>query len=72
MSNKDDNYEMKVRKGQAYNLAVQSAIQAGKEDDLKFIVKKFLMHLKRAEMFQKATPEQLLEAIDDQEFKEEI
>jgi hypothetical protein len=56
-----DDREMKMRKGQAYNLAVSTAIAEGKHNDNEYIVKQFLRHLQFASLLQKATPEQLTE-----------
>lgn len=66
MSNND--YSMRASKGQAYNLAVMTAIADGKQHDNQYIVEQFLRHLQFAAMVQKATPDQLASAVDNPKF----
>lgn len=67
MSNYNNNSDLKVRKGQAYNLAVATAIADGKQHDSSYITKQFLRHLQFAQLLQKATPEQMAVAIENEE-----
>ena len=55
----DDSYSQRAAKGQAFNLAVLTAIADGKQHDNEFIVKQFLRHLQFGSLLQKANPEQL-------------
>ncbi len=55
--------DTKVRKGQAYNLAVMTAIADGKQHDNEFIAKQFLRHLQFATLLQKADPDQLASVV---------
>lgn len=66
MSNND--YEDKVRKGQAINLAFQIACSEGRSGDNKYIVEQFLRIMEFAKLLQKATPEQLATAVDNPKF----
>lgn len=54
--------------GQAYGLAVQDAIKNNKENDLKYIIKRYIVYKQYGEMFQKATLENLAVAIEREEF----
>lgn len=65
MSNQD--FSQRAARGQAYNLAVQTAIADGKGHDNEYIVKQFLRHLQFAALVQKATPEQLAQAVNNPE-----
>ena len=55
----DNNFSQRAAKGQAYNLAIQTAIADGKQHDNEYIVQQFLRHLQFAALVQKANPEQL-------------
>lgn len=55
--------EMKMRKGQAFNLAVQTAIADGKGGDNEYIIKQFLRYLNFAGFLQSASPEDLAVAL---------
>lgn len=57
--------DSKVRKGQAYNLAVQSALAVGKGDDTEYVVQQFLKHYQFADILQKAKPEELASALQN-------
>jgi len=59
MAYDNDNFSQRAAKGQAYNLAVQTAIAEGKQHDNEYITKQFLRHLQFASLLQKANPEQL-------------
>lgn len=52
-----------IKRGQAYNLAIQSAIADGKGNDNEYIIKQFLRHLSFAAFVQKASPEDLALAL---------
>lgn len=49
----------RAARGQAYNLAVQTALFAGKGEDNEYITKQFLRHLQFMSLLQKADPHQL-------------
>jgi len=51
--------DTKVRKGQAYNLAVMTAIADGKHHDNVYITKQFLRHYQFAALCQKGDVNQL-------------
>jgi hypothetical protein len=59
----NNDFSQRAAKGQAYNLAVSTAIAEGKQHDNEFIVKQFLRHLQFASFVQKATPEQLSDVL---------
>jgi len=63
-----DSQELKIRKGQAYNCAINSAAALGKLNDTKFICKEFLRHLQFANFLQKTRVEDLVNALDSPEF----
>lgn len=58
--------------GQAYNLAVSTAIADGKQHDNKYIIEQFLRHYQFAALLQKATMDQLATAVDNPKFIELI
>lgn len=60
-------FNQRASKGQAYNLAVATAIAEGKQHNNEYIVKQYLRHLQFANILQKATPEQLEIAINNPE-----
>lgn len=60
-----DNYELKVRKGQAFNLAVADAVQRGKQDDTKYIYQRFIRYFELGALLQEATIEELREALGE-------
>jgi len=60
-----DDYSQRAAKGQAYNLAISTAIADGKQHDNRYIVKQYLRHIKFASMLQKANPDQLASAMDN-------
>jgi len=59
-----DDYSQRAAKGQAYNLAVATAIADGKQHDNEFIVKQFLRHMQFAALVQKAKPDELAAIIE--------
>ena len=61
-----DNYrdrEIKMRKGQAFNLAVQTALADDKGGDNEYIIKQFLRYYNFASFVQSASPEDLAAAV---------
>lgn len=54
-----DDFSQRAARGQAYNLAIQTAISDGKQHDNEYIVAQFLRHLAFAQLVQTAQPEQL-------------
>lgn len=67
-----DDYSQRAAKGQAYNLAVQTAIADGKQHDNEHITKQFLRHLQFSSLLQKANPNQLAEVLDNERILEII
>jgi hypothetical protein len=59
--------DSKVRKGQAYNLAILTAIADHRQHDNEFIIKQFLRHLEFASILQKANIDQLNSLITNPE-----
>lgn len=55
----DRDFSQRAAKGQAYNLAVLTAIADGKHHDSEYVTKMFLKHLQFASVLQKADPNQL-------------
>jgi hypothetical protein len=58
-----DDFSQRAAKGQAYNLAVSTAIADGKQHDNEYIVAQFLRHLAFAQLVQSAQPEQLSQIV---------
>lgn len=58
-----DSHEMKIKKGQAYNLAVADAIHAEKADDTKYIYRRFIRYFELGALLQDATIEELKEVL---------
>ena len=58
-----DDYSQRASRGQAYNLAVQTAIAEGKANDNEYITKQYLRHLQFAALLQKADPHQLADVL---------
>lgn len=65
MSNYNDQ-EIKIRKGQSYNLAIQTAIADGRHHDTQYIVKQFHRHYETAALLQKLTPDQIVQILEDE------
>lgn len=63
-----NDFSQRAARGQAYNLAVQTAISEGRGNDNKYIIEQFLRHLQFAALVQKATPDQLASAVDNPKF----
>ena len=58
-----NDFSQRAAKGQAYNLAVLTAIADGKHHDNKYIVEQFLRHLKFADLLQNNGPDMLATAV---------
>lgn len=58
--------------GQAYNLAIQSAIAEGRGHDNEYIIKQFLRHKQFCALLQKANPHQLSVALKSEPVRELI
>ncbi len=56
---KPDDYSQRAARGQAYNLAVATAVAEGKAHDNEFITRQYLRHLQFASILQKASTEQV-------------
>lgn len=63
-----DNQEMKIRKGQAYNLAILDAVNASQANNPKYIYKKFLYYYQLADIVQGSDLDLIQEVIDTKDF----
>lgn len=61
----DNTYSQRAAKGQAYNLAVMTAIAEGKHKDVRFIAQEFYRHFQTAALLQKANAEQISQIIEN-------
>ena len=59
-----DDYELKVRKGQAFNLAVSQAIHNGRADSNKYIAYWFARFFDLASKFQKYNVEDVTKVLE--------
>jgi len=64
--------ETKVKKGQAYNLAVLAAVHKGQASNAKYIQAMWVFYLKLGEILQGSDAELVKEAIDDPKFNKAI
>jgi len=67
-----DDFSTRAARGQAYNLAVSTAIAEGRAHDNKFIMEQFLRHLDMAALLQRAKIDDLVTALDNPKFIELI
>lgn len=67
-----DTQETKIRKGQAYNLAVNDAVHNGRDNDPKYIYKKFIYYYQLASIVQGSDLELIQEVIDNPDFDKVI
>lgn len=58
-------YNTRAAKGQAYNLAILTAIADGKHHDKKYVIEMFLKHLNFAQALQEASEEDLQKFIKE-------
>ncbi len=63
-----DTQEMKIRKGQAYNLAILDAVNMDKANNPKYIYKKFLYYYQLAEIIQGSDLDIIQEVVDTKDF----
>ncbi len=63
-----ESQESKIRKGQAYNLAILDAVHAGEVNNPKYIYKKFLYYYQLADIIQGSDLELIQEVIDSKDF----
>lgn len=61
-----DDFNQRAAKGQAYNLAVATAIADGKQHDNQYIAKQYLRHLQFANLMQKTKPAELAAAVEEE------
>lgn len=59
-----DDYSARASKGQAYNLAIMTAIAEGRVNDNEYITKQFMRHLQFAALLQKADVHQLADVLN--------
>lgn len=63
-----DSQEMKVRKGQAFNLAVNDAISVSKQDDAKYIYARFIWYYNMANVVQGSDLDMIASVLDKPDF----
>jgi len=63
-----DGFSERAAKGQAYNLAILTAIADGKQHDNKYILQQYFRHKEFANMLQLADDKTVIQAIDKPEF----
>lgn len=64
--------EVKIRRGQAFNLAVNDAISKGKQEDVKYIYQQFIYYHSLADVVQGSDLEMIAEVLNKPEFNEAI
>lgn len=67
-----DNQETKIRKGQAFNLAVNTAIARDKEKDAKYIFQQFIYYYELAGVVQSSDLDMINEVLNRPDFMEAI
>lgn len=67
-----DSQETKIRKGQAYNLAVNDAVNAGQACNPKYIYQKFIYYYQLADIIQGSDIDMIQEVIDSKDFDKVI
>lgn len=65
-----ESQETKIRRGQAYNLAVHDAVHHGEENNPKYIFQKFTYYYSLGDAIQGGNVEMLLEVIDNKDFSD--
>ena len=60
----DSEYNVRMAKGQAMNLAVAEAIQAGKAKDAKYIYSAYIRYYELGQLFQSASIEDIKDALN--------
>lgn len=63
-----ESQEMKIRKGQAFNLAVNDSISQGKQGDAKFIYQQFIYYYSLAEIVQSSDLDMIQEVLNKPDF----
>lgn len=64
--------EDKIRRGQAYNLAIADAIENGKQDNPKYIYRKFIYYYQLADIVQGSDFDLIQKVIDSKDFDKVI
>lgn len=67
-----DSHEMKIRKGQAFNLAVHDAVACDKGQNVKYIYQQFLYYYELAGLVQKCELDIIAEVLDNPDFEAAI
>ena len=67
-----DTQETKIRKGQAYNLAVADAIHAGEASSPKYIYRRFIYYYSLGDALQGSDMDMIQEVIDSPTFDKAI
>ena len=63
-----DTQEIKIRKGQGFNLAVMDAVHNGQENNPKYIYKKFIYYYSLADVVQGSDIDMIQEVVDSKDF----
>lgn len=63
-----DTQETKIRKGQAFNLAVADAIKNNQEESPKYIYKRFMYYYSLADVVQGSDHDLILQVINEPKF----
>lgn len=66
----NDDFSTRAAKGQAYNLAVATAIADGKQHDNEYIVKQYYRHYKFAALLQGASVQDVVDVIENPKLEE--
>jgi len=64
--------EMKIRKGQAYNLAVSDAISKGEQNNPKYIYQQFVYYFTLAGVVQSSDLDMIQEVLNNKDFDKVI
>jgi len=67
-----DSQETKIRKGQAFNLAVNDSISKQKQTDVKYIYQQFIYYYELAGIVQSSDLEMIQEVLNKPDFAEAI
>lgn len=67
-----DNHEMKIRKGQAFNLAVNDAVANNNQSDPKYIYQQFIYYYTLADVIQSSDLDMIQEVLNKPNFDKAI
>lgn len=63
-----ESQETKIRRGQAFNLAVNDSISQGKQSDVKYIYQQFIYYYSLAEIVQSSDLDMIQEVLNKPDF----